>query len=215
MEYEGSLPDGTRVGFRPIRPDDKQMLVRGFEQLSEESRYRRFFRQIDHLTDEQLRYLTEVDFIDHYAWIAYLPDEAGEPGIAVGRWIRIPAEPEVAESAITVIDAYQGNGLGSTMLWLLARSAAEKGVRALRVWVQGDNSKVLAMLRDFGIIPTHWEGGVSEIDIPLPSVEGFSDTPARILLRAVASGEIHAEGLGSGGSRTQLRDEKGGAPDRT
>lgn len=227
MDYEGQLADGTRVLFRHIRPDDKAQLVAGFEQLSEESRYRRFFRRIDHLTDEQLRYLTEVDFEDHFAWIAVLPDLPESPGVAVGRWIRIPGEPDVAESAITVIDAYQGNGLGSTMLWLLGRSAAENGVGSLRVWVQGDNSRVLAMLRDFGIVPRHWEGGISEIDVPLPDVDSFSDTPARILLKAVASGELQAEGLGTGGARTRFIGDgneeegtgsvssSGSAPDRT
>lgn len=228
MDYEGHLADGSRVLFRHIRPDDKSRLAAGFEQLSEESRYRRFFRRIDRLSDEQLSYLTEVDFNDHFAWIAVLADEPGQPGLAVGRWIRIPNEAEVAESAITVVDAYQGNGLGSTMLWLLARSAVENGIEALRVWVQGDNSKVLAMLKDFGIVPRKWEGGISEIDVPLPDVESFSETPARIILRAVASGELAAEGEGAGGARTHLviaaPNEKeetgsvsssGSAPDRT
>lgn len=179
--------------FRPIRPDDKGKLVAGFEKLSEESRYRRFFRQIDHLSDEQLRYLTEVDFKDHGAWIAVLADDPGQPGLGVGRWIRIPKEPMVAESAITIIDEYQGQGLGSTLLWIIARSAVEQGVTALRVWIQGENLPVISMLRDFGVVPKHWESGVSELDIPLPTgIEMFEQHPAKIVLRAVATGELEA-----------------------
>lgn len=197
MDYEGKLLDGTRVLFRRIRPDDKTKLAAGFERLSEESRYRRFFRLIDHLSDEQLTYLTEVDFQDHFAWIAELPDEADQPGVAVARWIRIANEPEVAESAITVVDDYQGQGLGSTLLWLLARSAIEQGVKALRVWVQGENVAVLNMLSDFGVVPKRWESGISEVDIPLPAdPDDLDKTPAKILLRKVASGEVDAENTG-------------------
>lgn len=197
MDYEGKLLDGTRVLFRRIRPDDKTKLAAGFERLSEESRYRRFFRLLDHLSDEQLTYLTEVDFQDHFAWIAELPDEADRPGVAVARWIRIANEPEVAESAITVVDDYQGQGLGSTLLWLLALSAIEQGVKALRVWVQGENVAVLNMLADFGVVPKRWESGISEVDIPLPAdPDDLDKTPAKILLRKVASGEVDAENTG-------------------
>jgi GNAT superfamily N-acetyltransferase len=223
VEFEGKLRNGSRVLFRHIRPDDKQRLQIGFEMLSEASRYRRFFRYIDHLSDEDLRYLTEVDFKDHYAWIAILPDEPGEPGLAVARWIRIKSDPEAAEAAITVIDAYQGEGLGSTLLWLLGRSAVENGLKALRVWVQGENVQVLAMLGDFGVKPQRWESGVSEVDIPLPTeVDAWDQDPSKIVLRAVASGELQAHqhsGL-SGASlsvpdTTGREDDSDGAPDRT
>lgn len=222
MEFEGKLRDGSRVLFRHIRPDDKDRLRQGFEMLSEASRYRRFFRFIDHLSDDDLRYLTEVDFKDHYAWIAVLPDQEGEPGLAVARWIRIKSEPEVAEAAITVIDAYQGQGLGSTLLWLLGRSAVENGLRALRVWVQGENVQVLSMLGDFGVKPQRWEGGISEVDIPLPTELAYWDQdPAKIVLKAVASGEVRAHQRSplsgaalSDPSETGLEDSDG-APDRT
>src|ERR1700736_6701242 len=100
---EGPLNDGTRVHFRPIRPDDKESLRRGIEAMSPESRYRRFFSPIDHLTDEQLTYLTEIDYQDHFAWIAFLPDIEGSPGVGVARWIRAPEHPESTKAAVTVV----------------------------------------------------------------------------------------------------------------
>jgi hypothetical protein len=36
------LRDGSVVHIRPIRPEDRTLLERLFEQLSDESRYRRF-----------------------------------------------------------------------------------------------------------------------------------------------------------------------------
>ena len=200
MEYEGFLPDGTRVLFRPIRPEDKELLRRGFELLSPESRYRRFFSSMDHLSEEQLRYLTEVDFENHYAWMAVLP-ETPERGVGVGRWIRMPDEPEVAEGAVTVLDSFHNQGIGSTLLWLAAKSAVEHGVKAFRVWVQGENMPALRMLSDFGVVPHEWESGIAQIDIPLPSSpEELEGTPALLVLKATAAGQLE----GRHGGKSEL-----------
>ncbi len=222
MHYEGTTRDGTRIVFRHIRPDDKDGLRRGFEALSPESRYRRFFRHLDHLSDEQLRYLTEVDFKDHGAWLAVLPDEPGEPGVGVARWIRIRDEPDVAEGAVTVADHLHGRGIGSTLLWVAARSAIERGIRAIRVYVQGENHPMLRLLGDLGSPTPHWEDGVAQIDIPLPSdPDDLARTPATLVLRAVAAGELVGEAPPreeAGGLRFPAvpREEAGGgAPDRT
>jgi len=66
-EVRTRLLDGTRVLVRPIRPDDKPLLREGFERLSNESRLRRFMAPITELDEEQLHYLTEVDFVNHFA----------------------------------------------------------------------------------------------------------------------------------------------------
>ena len=84
---EATLEDGTRLLFRPIRPEDKERLSEGMSRLSPEARYRRFFRHIDYLSRKQLKYLTEVDFENHFAWLVTLPDRPGEPAVAVGRWV--------------------------------------------------------------------------------------------------------------------------------
>ena len=194
MEFEGALKDGTRVLFRPIAPEDKEALRAGFARLSPESRYRRFFRHLDHLSDEQLRYLTEVDSVNHFAWLAFAVDLPGSPGLGVGRWIRIPDDPEVAEAAITVIDEYHHMGVGSRLLHLSARSAVEKDIKAIRVWVQGENHPMLHLLEELGIHAKKWESGVAEIDIPLPAnVDEVDSSPTGVLVKAVASGEVRAE----------------------
>jgi GNAT superfamily N-acetyltransferase len=194
MEFEGVLKDGTRVLFRPIQASDKEALQHGFIQLSPESRYRRFFRHIDRLSDEQLRYLTEVDYVNHYAWLAFAVDLPGAPGLGVGRWIRIPGDPEVAEAAITVIDQYQHMGVGSRLLHLSVRSAVEQGIKKIRVWVQGENQPMLQLLAEIGIHADRWESGVAEIDIPLPAnVDDVDHSPTAALVKAVASGTLKVE----------------------
>jgi GNAT superfamily N-acetyltransferase len=210
MAYESTLGDGRRIAFRKLRPEDKDLIRDGFERLSPESRYRRFFRNMDRLTDEQLRYLTEVDFKHHFAWVAVLPGEIEHPGAGVGRWIRLSHEPRIAEGAVTVVDELQGLGIGTTLLWLTARSAIENGIEAVRVYVQGDNQPALRLLRELGIRPGLWEGGITQIDVPLPSdPDDLAATPPLLMLRAVATGEIEAVDTPTGGTRFVSR-----APDR-
>jgi adenylate cyclase len=201
---EATLDDGTRVLFRPISPADKGLLRAGMARLSPESRYRRFFRHIDHLSEKQLRYLTEVDFEDHFAWIATLPDEPGDRGVGVGRWVRMKDEPDVAEGAIVVVDEFHGKGIGKTLLWLLAKSAIEHGVHAFRAWTLGENEPMLAMLKELGARPGRWESGVMEVTVPLPNdIESLERTPAPLVLKAAAEGAIsaHANPRELGGTR--------------
>src|ERR687896_201320 len=87
------LPSGIRIKIRPIIPEDKQRLVDGFERLSPESRYRRFMSGISRLTKQQLIYLTELDYVDHFAVAAFAIDDPGQPGIGVARYVRVIDEP--------------------------------------------------------------------------------------------------------------------------
>ncbi len=206
MLFESHLPDGRRILFRPIEPDDKELLVDGFRRLSPESRYRRFFRSIDHLSDAQLRYLTEVDQIDHVAWVAVLPDEPKERGAGVARWVRLAHEPEAAEGAVTVVDSLQGLGIGKTLLHLLAHVAIERGIRSFKAWVLGENQQVQTMLKGLGAVPGGWEGGALQMTIPLPRDPAeLEATPAPLILKAVASGRLEATAAGDAG-RTHLAE---------
>lgn len=183
------LPDGRRVLFRPIQPEDKALLQEGLQRLSQETRYMRFFSPIDRFTESQLRYLTEIDYEDHFAWVAVLPDEVGTPGVGVARWIRLADRPEIAEGAVVVVDQMQGQGVGKTLLWLAARSAIERGIEAFQVWTLGDNGPVHHLLEDLGARPVRSASGTQEYLVPLPKdPDALDGTPAPLVLRAVAEG---------------------------
>ena len=192
MQLESQLPDGRLLLFRPIEPGDKERLVAGFERLSPESRYRRFFRSIDHLSPSQLKYLTEVDGVDHVAWVALLPDAPPEEQPAgVARWVRLPDEPEAAEAAVTVVDSLHGMGIGTTLLHILGREAIERGVKCFKAWVLGDNHTIQNLLKDMGARPGRWEAGTLEMTVPLPDdPEALEATPAPLILKAVAEGRL-------------------------
>ena len=64
------LRDGGSIHLRAIRPDDKPRLLALFSHLSSRSMYFRFFRAKKTLTDEELRYFTELDFVRNVALVA-------------------------------------------------------------------------------------------------------------------------------------------------
>jgi acetyltransferase len=121
------LNNAVEVLIRPIRPDDKGLLAAGMDHLSEQSAYQRFLVPKRRLTAAELRYLTEIDFRDHVAFVAVRP-EAPDVLVGVGRWIRLP-DPEVAEIAFVVADDLQRQGLGTAIAETLAAAARERGVR--------------------------------------------------------------------------------------
>jgi GNAT superfamily N-acetyltransferase len=113
--------------LRPIAPSDKDALVAGLGRLSERSVYQRFLSPKPRLTSSELRYLTEVDMVDHYALVAVLA-EAPDVMVGVGRWVRSVDDPADAEIAIVIADDLQGRGVGTRLGDALAEAARERGI---------------------------------------------------------------------------------------
>jgi hypothetical protein len=148
------LRDGTRVTLRHVRSDDAAELKRAFDKLSPSSRYRRFLGGPTTLSEDALRYLTNVDGRDHVAIVAVTKGDDGHAGTGLGiaRFIRTTDEPTVAEVALTVIDPMQRKGLGLLLAVALGRAALERGVRRFRGTVLGDNGPVRLLLEELGAV---------------------------------------------------------------
>jgi protein lysine acetyltransferase len=188
-EHVVTLQDGSSVLIRPIRADDKDALTRGLARLSAESRYRRFLRPVTSLNERELKYLTEVDYTNHFAWVAVNPDDPAD-GWGVARYVRDPKDPEVAEAAVAVVDDQQHRGIGAYLLQFLSASAIANGITTFRGWVLGDNVEILRPLERIGASrkPDH---GVLKIEVELSA--DFEGSPAQEVLRAVARGEFLPE----------------------
>jgi acetyltransferase len=149
------LRDGTPVRIRALRPDDKDRLRSGFEQLSPKSVYRRFFQTVKTLTPNDLRQLTELDFRDRAALVLTTDDEGDETFIGVARFARVASGADRAEMAIVVADAYQHRGAGLLLLTYLIDIARSLGVRELLALSLEDNDDVLELLRSCDLPLTH------------------------------------------------------------
>jgi RimJ/RimL family protein N-acetyltransferase len=184
-EWETTLRDGSRAVLRPIREDDREGIRRGFEEMSEDSRYRRFFSPAPQLTPAQLTYLTDVDHHDHEAVVAESPD--GTP-MGVARYVRVDPESSTAEVAVAVVDRHQGKGVASALLDRLADRAREEGVERFTATALATNDDVIDLLARMGPTSTApAQGGVVEMEIELP-VEAHPESPLRRLLRTAAGG---------------------------
>jgi len=193
------LPDGTRIVLRTVTPADREALAEGLEKLSIRSRITRFFSPLAHLSDRQLDYLTNVDQHLHVAWGA-LSDDNEMLGLGVGRFTRVPDDPETAEVAVTVIDPFQRRGLGSVLLALLYRAAQGLGVKQFRAYVLYENQQLVKTLQALGgTIEEHAEGAV-EMTVPILPLDRLPESKPGVALRdallqieqAVAESDSHA-----------------------
>jgi len=189
---EVTLADGTRVVLRLARPADRELLRRGFEGLSETTRYLRFFAPKAELSDAELTRLVELDGINQLALGAVRTLEDGtEEGLGIARFARDPAAPEVAEAAVTVTDAAQGGGLGTLLLSRLAAAARERGVLRFCGEFLASNERVRALITDAcptaRLVPL---GETIRAEIPLDEAGVPESTPGRGLLGHVAGGRL-------------------------
>ena len=181
--------DGTRLTVRPIRASDKAALIRGFEHLSDESRYRRFLAPIKRLTRGDLAYLTELDHHDHEALVAVTP--AGEI-VGVARYVRLGPRSRLAEVALTVADEWQRQGIGTGLLQCLARRATEQGIQTFVGVCLATNKDMIELLRrlDREATVSTIDGGLVEVDVTLPTAASADDIATA--LRATATDQAGA-----------------------
>ena len=196
---EITLRDGTRVRIRPMLPSDREGLARAYARLSQQSKRMRFFVPLAELTPEMLTELTEVDHVDRAAWLA-LADAGGRwTGIGVARYIRLRDRPDAAESAVTVVDSYQGHGVGTVLLEVLTLAALENGIRTFVGTVLRDNERMLSVLRHAHAHFEFDEPGVLRFELSLPEqAEELRHTSLYRVLKAVAEGQPSGDGNDQG-----------------
>ena len=183
-----TLRSGDVVRIRPIRPDDAPALARAYANLGEQSRYRRFFTAMPALPDATLKAAVEVDHTDHEALVA-VPLLSAEI-VGECRFIRLPEQPDTAEVGVTVVDAWQGRGLGSALLARLSERALEAGVEYFTAEVLAENRTMLALLPSLGHVESESRGPVVTTRVELAEPPRQAGPDFLELLTAAARGDI-------------------------
>ena len=162
------LDRGTRVLIRPIEPEDKEKLVDGLRRLSDESIRKRFLAAKPRFTRAELRYLTEVDGVNHIALVAVLEEDPDRIA-AVARCVRLEPGGDVAEFAIVVGDPWQAQGLGRELAKRLADAALAVGIRRFAATMLGDNEAARRLMRTLSrrLEEARFVGGLREVTIEL------------------------------------------------
>lgn len=168
---EERLRDGRCVWLRAIQPSDRDLLREGLHHLSPQSAYRRFFSAKRELSDRELDYLTQLDFVNHVELAAFVDDGSGP--LLVGTASYIVEHPEVrpksAEVAFVVGDAHQRLGIGGVLLRHLVAIARANGLPALHALVLAENRPMISVFRKSGLpmMTTYAEPGVLEVSLKL------------------------------------------------
>ena len=119
---------------------------------------------MEELTPSMVRYLTQVDHHDHEALIAF--DRGGGDAVGVARYVR--TEGRSAEAAVTVVDGWQGLGLGTALTSMLAERALDEGIECFTALLLAENREMLALLESLGhVTVTDRESGTVNVEVPL------------------------------------------------
>jgi GNAT superfamily N-acetyltransferase len=148
------LDDGTAVTIRAVRPDDKARIVKAFLALAPHSIYARFFHAKTELSEQELRQLTEIDYVSAVVLLATIGARQQETLTGLGRYV---ASGGSAEVAFVVADDYVGRGIAGRLLHHLTHIARENGMAKFEGDVLEDNAAMLAVFRDSGLSMTTTE----------------------------------------------------------
>lgn len=173
------LNDRPSVLVRPVLPTDAALLQTFVRSLSAATRRNRFHGPVVDLPEPVLRYMTQVDYINHLAFVGEVRAGTAPRQVAEARWVRREDEPDHADFAIVIDDGYQCSGLGTRLMDLLRRSAAAQGVRRLCGDVLKSNQRMTRWLQAHG-----WALRLDPLDprvlcaeLRLDDPDGWVDSP--------------------------------------
>jgi EmrB/QacA subfamily drug resistance transporter len=166
------LRDGSAVVIRQVRSADAPLLADGFARLSAQSRQLRFLTTKKELSPAELRYFTDLDHHDHEALGAL--DHANGRGVGIARYVRDAHDPHAAEIAVTIVDDWQGRGLGTELLAQLSDRARQEGIRCFTALVSAGNVAIAGLLRNVSAELVRRGPGTLEYKIALAPEEEHS-----------------------------------------
>ncbi len=140
------IMDNLSFSIRPIRPDDKDSLQLALNQMTSQSRRSRFFSGRILLSAQELAYFTEVDQVNHIAFVAITNELLPAGSI---RCVRSPDRANYAELAITIVDKYHHLGLGFRMFQILATAAIAQNINYFFGDFQNSNTQMLKLLEKY------------------------------------------------------------------
>ncbi len=182
------LADGTTVEIRPAGPADFDAVKAMHEAMSPDSTYMRFFNLSRLAAETEAQRICREPRPGHVALLAL---SAGE---VVGcASYDAPAGPgPVAEVAFAVADHMHHRGVATLLLEHLVSFARSHQITVFTAETLAENTPMLKVFADAGLpVHRHYEDGVMEMTIPLPSQVGGIALDS--YLNAVAERERRAD----------------------
>lgn len=164
--------NGTPLHLRHVRPDDAERLRLSLDKLSPEARRQRFLAPVSTISDAFVRDLTESPRERQCTLLVLRRDGDEEIPVAGGRFV-VGDTPETAgtcEFALTIGDAWQGQGIGRRLLRALIDEAEARGLHRMMGHILLDNRAMLALARQqhftIDINPDDAQTRLAILDLP-------------------------------------------------
>jgi RimJ/RimL family protein N-acetyltransferase len=145
-----SLPDGRPLVIRAQRPDDRDGYLAAMKRASPLTLYHRFFAAKRRFSEEEAHHFLDIDYVNQVALIAEV-EEDGRPTL-IGSARYIVTAPGQAEVSFSVIDEYQGLGIGGKLFDHLARIGRDSGLHEFVAEVLAENAPMLRVFQRSGLV---------------------------------------------------------------
>jgi ribosomal protein S18 acetylase RimI-like enzyme len=142
------LRDDRPIAIRALRPDDRAGMLAAIGRTSMQSLQRRFFVPKKGFSEQEMAFFLNIDFESHVAIVAEVEEDERPVIAGGGRYIVV--QPGQAEIAFVVVDAYQGQGIGTILMRHLAVLARNAGPKELIAEVLPENTAMLKLFKKFG-----------------------------------------------------------------
>ena len=156
------------LNIRQLGPADRERVEDGFHQLSAATVEARFLSKVKP-RPQLFDWLEELDGHSRVA-LGASHAESGAP-LGLARYVRYRNDPVSAELAVTVVDGWQQRGVGTVLLYELARHAAQAGITTFCATAFAGNHGALALAAKLGRLRFGpMRNGVVSFEVPASAV---------------------------------------------
>ncbi|MDD0851918.1 GNAT family N-acetyltransferase [Halobacteriovorax sp. GB3] len=159
-----TIKNGETVTIRQVIPEDKELFIKGFKMLSEQTKRFRFMSAKKELADKEAEFYAKPDGKNHLAISAGIETEQKQLGIGVARIVRESEGSDTGEFAIVLVDSYQQMGIGKHLLTRLFKDSLAVGITKVIGTMRVENKGMELLLKKFKGFQFHHAGsGLMEI----------------------------------------------------
>jgi acetyltransferase len=155
LESTETLPDGTVISLKPIRPEDEPALQDIVTHMNQQDLRLRFFTPMKGLSHALAARLSQLDYDREMAILARRAEDGLVLGVA-----RFSADPDNrrAEYAIALRSDWKGHGVGHLLMTRILDIARSRGIAEVVGDVLHENEPMLGLARALGFtLATHPE----------------------------------------------------------
>ncbi|MFP7673984.1 GNAT family N-acetyltransferase [Marivita sp. S0852] len=166
-----TLKSGARMTVRMVTREDHTRIQNAFAHLSDDTRYMRFLYARQDLPASDIDHLTNWQQRDDVVLGGVI--EKSETPVGLARFMRLMPQGTKAEFAVTVVDAFQGDGAGSHLLYALATVAEGCGIETFTALIHRNNHRMRHLLARFEGCSFSFQGMELNASVPVASILNY------------------------------------------